>query len=89
MLTRGLTVFGSTLRPRTTAEKGALAAALEARVWPLMAARRVVPVLDSTFPLHEAAAAHARLESGDHFGKIVLRVDDDLCEASPAPRAPT
>ena len=59
VLTRGLTVFGSTLRPRTTAEKGALAAALEARVWPLLAAGRVAPVLDSTFPLHDLCEAPA------------------------------
>lgn len=72
LLTRGLTVFGATLRGRTVAEKGAIAADLERRVWPLLARGRIAPVLDRTFPLVEAAEAHRRLESGRHFGKIVL-----------------
>ena len=64
--------MGSTLRPRTVAEKGAIAAALGEKVWPLLAAGRIRPVIDSTFPLAEAAKAHARLESSGHIGKVVL-----------------
>lgn len=74
VLRRRLTISGSTLRPRTVAEKGALARELEAHVWPLLAARRVAPVIDRTFPLTAAADAHRHLESGDHIGKIVLVV---------------
>ena len=64
--------MGSTLRPRTVAEKGAIAAALGEKVWPLLAAGRIRPVIDSTFPLAEAAKAHARLDSSGHIGKVVL-----------------
>jgi NADPH2:quinone reductase len=60
------------LRPRTVAEKGAIATSLRQHVWPLLEAGRVAPVIDSTFPFAEAAAAHARMESGAHIGKIVL-----------------
>ena len=63
---------GSTLRPRPVADKGKIARALEANVWPLVAAGKVKPVIDSTFPLTQASAAHARLESSAHIGKIVL-----------------
>lgn len=65
---------GSTLRPRTVAEKAAIARGLEERVWPLIAAGRIRPVIDSTFPLAQAAAAHARMETSQHIGKIVLTV---------------
>ncbi|HZS63104.1 MAG TPA: NAD(P)H-quinone oxidoreductase [Xanthobacteraceae bacterium] len=63
---------GSTLRSRSVEDKSAMARAIESKVLPLLAAGRVKPVIDSTFPLREAAAAHARLESGAHVGKIVL-----------------
>src|SRR5205085_1476142 len=63
---------GSTLRARSVAEKGAIARAVEQNVLPLLAADRVRPVIDSTFPLARAAAAHARMESSQHVGKIVL-----------------
>jgi len=63
---------GSTLRSRSNADKAAIARAIEARVWPLVAAGKVAPVIDSTFPLVEAAAAHARMETSQHIGKIVL-----------------
>ena len=66
--------MGSTLRPRTVAEKGAIAAALLEKVWPLIAAGRIRPVIDSVFPLSEAAKAHVRLESSQHIGKVVLTV---------------
>jgi NADPH2:quinone reductase len=65
---------GSTLRPRTVAEKAEIARGLEEKVWPLIAAGKIKPVVDSTFPLSEAAAAHARMESSVHIGKIVLTV---------------
>jgi NADPH2:quinone reductase len=64
--------MGSTLRPRTVAEKGAIAAALREKVWPLIEAGRIRPVMDSTFPLVEAPKAHARLETSQHIGKVVL-----------------
>lgn len=72
MLAKRLTHTGSGLRPRSVADKGKMARALEERVWPLVAAGRVKPVIDSTFPLAQAAQAHARMESGVHVGKIVL-----------------
>lgn len=65
---------GSTLRPRSIAEKAAIARGLEEKVWPLIASGQIKPVIDSTFPLREAAAAHARMESSQHIGKIVLTV---------------
>jgi NADPH2:quinone reductase len=74
LMMRRLTLTGSTLRPRSNAAKARIAADLEAEVWPLLAAGRIAPVMDSEFPLEEAAAAHARMEGGAHVGKIVLRV---------------
>ena len=74
VMRRRLTITGSTLRPRSVAEKAAIAVALEARVWPRLAAREVAPVIHATFPLGEAAAAHRLMESGAHIGKIVLTV---------------
>ena len=65
---------GSTLRSRSVADKGAIAAAIAQKVLPLIAAGKVKPIMDSTFPLAEAAAAHARMESSAHIGKIVLTV---------------
>jgi NADPH:quinone reductase len=67
-------VTGSTLRPRDADEKARLAAAVEATVWPWIAAGKVKPPIDKTFPLVEAGAAHAWLEGGSHLGKIVLVV---------------
>jgi len=69
-----LTITGSTLRPRTVQEKGAIAAALHAKVWPLIEKGTVKPLIERTFPLAEAAAAHRLLESSSHVGKIVLTV---------------
>ncbi len=69
-----LTITGSTLRPRTVQEKGAIAAALRAKVWPLIEKGTVKPLIERTFPLAEAAAAHRLLESSSHVGKIVLTV---------------
>lgn len=65
---------GSTLRARANADKTAIARAVEAEVWPLVAAGKVRPVIDKTYPLAEAAAAHARMETSQHIGKIVLTV---------------
>ncbi len=69
-----LTVTGSTLRPRTPAEKGRIATALRAKVWPLLAAGEIGPIIHQSFPLAEAADAHALMESSAHVGKIVLTV---------------
>jgi NADPH2:quinone reductase len=75
VLNKRLTITGSTLRPRTPEEKGAIARQLEEHVWPLLAAGTVRPHVDRTFPLREAAAAHRALESGNVIGKIVLTVE--------------
>jgi NADPH2:quinone reductase len=72
LMFKRLTHTGSTLRARSVADKGAIARAVEVKVLPLIATGRVKPVIDSTFPLREAAAAHARMESSQHIGKIVL-----------------
>jgi putative PIG3 family NAD(P)H quinone oxidoreductase len=74
VMTKRLTITGSTLRPRSVAEKGALAREVLAHVWPLVAEGRVRPVIDGTYPLSAAAAAHRRMDSGEHIGKIVLTV---------------
>jgi NADPH:quinone reductase len=74
VLHKRLTVTGSTLRPRTPEEKGLIARQLEERVWPLLAAGKVRPQVDRTFPLREASAAHRALEAGEVIGKIVLTV---------------
>jgi NADPH2:quinone reductase len=74
IMTRRLTVTGSTMRPRTTAQKGAIADALRERVWPLLDAGRCAPVIHATFPLEQAGAAHALMESSAHIGKIMLTV---------------
>ncbi|MET0443574.1 MAG: NAD(P)H-quinone oxidoreductase [Pseudorhodoplanes sp.] len=65
---------GSTLRPRTVAEKAEIARGIEEKVWPLVEAGKIKPVIDSTFPLAKASEAHARMESSQHIGKIVLTV---------------
>jgi putative PIG3 family NAD(P)H quinone oxidoreductase len=75
MMTRRLTLTGSTLRPQSDLAKSRIAAELEARLWPLVAAGKVNVVLDSTFALHEAPAAHARIEAPGHVGKVVMQVD--------------
>jgi NADPH:quinone reductase len=74
IMLKRLAVTGSTMRPRTTAQKGAIAAELEARVWPILAEGRAGPVIHATFPLREAAKAHALMESSAHIGKIMLQV---------------
>jgi NADPH:quinone reductase len=74
LMRKRLWFTGSTLRPRTAAEKGTIARQLEAEVWPLLASRVVGPVIDTVFPLGRAAEAHQRMESSAHVGKIVLDV---------------
>lgn len=70
-----LTLTGSTLRPRPVAYKGQIAQALRERVWPLLESGKVKPLIFKTFPLAEAAAAHALMETSSHIGKIVLTLD--------------
>jgi putative PIG3 family NAD(P)H quinone oxidoreductase len=72
VMLKRLTITGSTLRARPVAYKGQVARALEERVWPLLAGGKFKPVIDSTFPLKDAAAAHERLESRGTVGKVVL-----------------
>jgi len=72
LMMRRQTITGSTLRPRSVAEKGAIARALKEKVWPLLDAGKVAPVMFKTFPLAEAAEAHRLMESSRHIGKIVL-----------------
>ena len=69
-----LTVTGSTLRPQSIANKGRMAEGLREKVWPLLAEGRIKPIIFKTFPLVEAAAAHAELERADHVGKVMLTV---------------
>jgi NADPH2:quinone reductase len=74
VLRRRLTITGSTLRPRSVAFKGAIAAKLRQRVWPMFEAGRIKPVIYEVFPLDQAAAAHALMESSNHVGKIMLQI---------------
>jgi putative PIG3 family NAD(P)H quinone oxidoreductase len=68
-------ITGSLLRPRTPEEKASIAEQLREYVWPVLAAGRCLPMIDQVYSLTDAAQAHARMEAGDHIGKIVLRVD--------------
>lgn len=74
MMTRRLTLTGSTLRPQSDLAKTRIADQLRTHVWPWLAAGRIAPVMDSTFPLAQAADAHTHLENGAHIGKIILSV---------------
>ena len=73
IMMRRLTLTGSTLRPRSVAEKAVIAQALREKVWPKLATGEVRPIVHAVFPLEEAAAAHRLMESGAHIGKIILR----------------
>jgi putative PIG3 family NAD(P)H quinone oxidoreductase len=75
VMRRRLTITGSTLRPRSPEEKGAIARQLLERVWPLFARAQVKPVVHARFPLDQAAAAHRMMEQSEHIGKIVLTID--------------
>lgn len=72
ILLRRLTISGSTLRARPVSFKAAIAAQLRARIWPLLEARKIKPVIYRTFPLHEAAQAQELMETSTHIGKIML-----------------
>jgi NADPH2:quinone reductase len=72
VMLRRLTITGSTMRPRTTAQKGQIAAELRALVWPVLDAGRCAPVVHATFPMAQAAEAHRLMETSSHIGKIVL-----------------
>ena len=72
IMMKRITVTGSTLRPRSVQDKAVIAEALRKIVWPLIEAGRISPVMDSTFPLENAADAHRQIESSGHIGKIVL-----------------
>ena len=74
VMRRRLTITGSTMRPRTTAEKGTIARALHEKVWPALDAGRAGPVIHQVFALADAAAAHRLMESSAHIGKLVLKV---------------
>ncbi len=74
LMLKRLSHMGSTLRSRPKAEKAAIAASLAEKVWPLIEAGKVKPVMDQTFPLEEASKAHARMETSAHVGKIMLTV---------------
>lgn len=74
LMTRRLTMTGSTLRPQSVDAKARIAAELAQNVWPLLEAGKLGPVMDSEFPLEDAAKAHARMEGSTHIGKIVLKV---------------
>ena len=76
LMMRRLTLTGSTLRPQSDLAKARIAQEVEAHVWPMIARGALKVVLDSEFPLADAAAAHRRMESGEHVGKIALKVDD-------------
>ena len=75
LMLRRLTLTGATLRSRSAEEKAQIAREVEAHVWPWIAAGKVKPVIDSTFPLAEAEQAHRRMQSGAHAGKILLTTD--------------
>lgn len=74
IMIKRLTVTGSTMRPRSAADKAALAQALRQQVWPLLEQGRVLPHIHKVFPLAQAAQAHALMESSEHIGKIMLQV---------------
>ena len=74
ILRRRLTITGSTLRPRSIEFKFAIGVKLQAQVWPLLASRKIRPVIYRTFPLAEAAKAHMLMESSEHVGKIMLEM---------------
>jgi NADPH2:quinone reductase len=74
VMRKRLTVTGSTMRPRTTAQKAAIAAELRRQVWPVLDAGRIAPVIHAVFPLEQAAEAHRVMESSTHIGKLMLTV---------------
>jgi NADPH2:quinone reductase len=75
ILRKRLTLTGSALRPRSVAFKSAIAASLEKNIWPLLASRRIKPIISAIFPADRAAEAHELMESSKHIGKIILSFD--------------
>jgi NADPH:quinone reductase len=75
IMVRRLTVTGSTMRPRTTAQKAAIATELREKVWPVLDAGRCAPVVHAVFPLAQVTEAHKLMESSEHIGKIMLKLD--------------
>lgn len=73
LMSKGAIVTGSTLRPQTIEYKGAIAAEVRTKVWPLFESRLISVIRDQTFPFEKAADAHRRMESGQHIGKIILK----------------
>jgi NADPH:quinone reductase len=83
LIAKRAAVMGSTMRARTPEEKAVVARGLLQEIWPRLPAKDVIwPVIDSTFPLREAARAHQRMESGEHIGRIVLTDDESLAHLS-------
>ena len=78
VMVRRLTITGSTMRPRTTAQKGQIAAELREKVWPVLDAGRCAPVIDATYPLDQVVEAHKLMESSQHIGKIMLTVGQSM-----------
>ncbi len=76
VMLKRLSITGSTMRPRSTAEKAQIAVSLKTKIWPLLEAGKFAPVIDRVFALEDVAAAHALMESSAHIGKIMLRVGD-------------
>ncbi|AOB32254.1 NAD(P)H-quinone oxidoreductase [Bordetella sp. H567] len=74
VMRRRLTITGSTLRPRPVAFKGEIATSLRRHVWPLLESKKIKPIVHATFPLEQAAKAHAMMEAGEQIGKIILTV---------------
>lgn len=75
IMTKRLTITGSTLRPRTVEQKAEIAAELRAHAWPLLNQGKIRPVIDSKYPMSQVREAHERFESGSHIGKILLTMD--------------
>jgi NADPH2:quinone reductase len=74
LMVNRLTLTGSTLRPQSVANKGRMAHGLKEKVWPLLEAGKIKPIIYKIFPLKDAAGAHAELERADHVGKVMLTV---------------
>lgn len=74
LMTRRLTMTGSTLRPQNDLAKARIAEELKEAVWPLLASGQIAPIIDSDYALEDASAAHARMETSEHIGKMVLRI---------------
>ena len=75
IMVRRLTITGSTMRPRTTAQKAEIATELREKVWPVLDAGRCAPVVHAVFPLAQVTEAHKLMESSEHIGKIMLKLD--------------